>query len=226
MAIALVVIAIVAATALPGLAAFVDGRRLDAAAVALAADVQFVRSEAISRNRTVRLSIHTDAAQSCWVIHTGAAADCTCGVDGTAECGGGAVHLKSVVLGAADHAQRPVERRVDRLRSPCTARARPLARCGSSTCAGAPCTTSSMSWGARAPARPAARSPAGAPAENHRGENRFAARSPHPSTIHARLHAARDDDRRQPSPARCRASPTRRSRRTCSAPAAPMRWSR
>ena len=103
LAITLAVMAIVAATAVPGLAHFIDARRLDAAAVALAADVQFVRSEAIARNRTVRLSVHADAARSCWVIHTGPAADCVCGSGGTAVCSGDAVHIRSVVLGLAAH---------------------------------------------------------------------------------------------------------------------------
>lgn len=96
LAITLAVMAIVAATAVPGLADFIDARRLDA-------DVQFVRSEAIARNRTVRLSVHADAARSCWVIHTGPAADCVCGSGGTAVCSGDAVHIRSVVLGLAAH---------------------------------------------------------------------------------------------------------------------------
>jgi len=103
MTIVLVVTAIVAATAIPGLANFIDGRRLDAAAVALAADIQFVRTEAIARNRTIRLSVHGDARQSCWVVHTGAAADCVCGATGPAMCSGDALQIKTVVLGAAEH---------------------------------------------------------------------------------------------------------------------------
>ena len=102
-AIVLVVTAIVGATAVPSLAAFIDGRRLDAAAVSLAADIQFVRSEAVARNRTIRLSILNDAAQSCWIVHTGAAGDCVCGPVAPAVCGGAAVQIKTVVLGLADH---------------------------------------------------------------------------------------------------------------------------
>jgi type IV fimbrial biogenesis protein FimT len=100
--IVIAVTAIVAATAAPSLASFIDGRRLDAAATALAADVQFVRTEAVARNRPIRLSFHASAASSCWVVHTGPAAQCTCAESGPAVCSGGATQIKTVVLGAAD----------------------------------------------------------------------------------------------------------------------------
>ena len=102
-AIVLAVTAIVGATAVPSLAAFIDGRRLDAAAVSLAADIQFVRTEAVARNRTVRLTVRSDAGQSCWIVHTGGAGDCVCGAAAPAVCGGTAVQIKTVVLGPADH---------------------------------------------------------------------------------------------------------------------------
>lgn len=97
------VTAIVATTAVPSLASFIDGRRLDAAATSLAADVQFVRTEAVARNRPIRLSFHASAATSCWVVHTGLAAQCSCAGSGPAVCSGGAVEIKTVVLGTADH---------------------------------------------------------------------------------------------------------------------------
>ncbi|MEP7300509.1 MAG: GspH/FimT family pseudopilin [Caldimonas sp.] len=96
------VTAIVATSAVPSLSAFIDGRRLNAAATALAADVQFVRTEAIARNRPIRLSLHASAPVSCWVVHTGLAAQCACAESGPAVCSGGAAEIKTVVLGAAD----------------------------------------------------------------------------------------------------------------------------
>ena len=93
---------IVAATAAPSLANLIDGRRLDAAATALAADVQFVRTEAVARNRPIRLSFHASAASSCWVVHTGPTAQCSCAESGPAVCSGSAAQIKTVVLGAAD----------------------------------------------------------------------------------------------------------------------------
>lgn len=96
------VTAIVAASAAPSLAAFTDARRLDGAATRLAADIQFVRSEAIARNRALRLSFHSFSGGSCWVAHTGAAAQCTCASAGPAVCTGGASAIKTVTLPAAE----------------------------------------------------------------------------------------------------------------------------
>ena len=96
------VTAVVATAAVPSLVAFIDGRRLDAAATALAADIQFVRTEAVARNQPIRLSFHAEAASTCWVVHTGPAAQCSCGDAAPAVCTGGAVEIKTVVLGAAD----------------------------------------------------------------------------------------------------------------------------
>ena len=96
------VIAVVATTAVPSLVAFIDGRRLDATATALAADVQFVRTEAVARNQPIRISFHDAPGGTCWVVHTGPAAQCSCNDTPPAVCGGGAVEIKTVVLGAAD----------------------------------------------------------------------------------------------------------------------------
>jgi type IV fimbrial biogenesis protein FimT len=102
-AIVLVVTAIVAATAAPALSKLIEARRLDAAAHQLAADVQLVRSEAVARNQPIRLSFHGDSQSTCWVVHTGAAAQCSCaGGSGPAVCTGGANEIKTVVLGAAE----------------------------------------------------------------------------------------------------------------------------
>ena len=100
--IVIAVMAIVAGAAAPGFAGFIDARRLDAAAVQLAADVQFTRSEAVSRNRPIRLSFKSTAAASCWIIHTGAAGHCTCGKEEPAVCNAGSVEIKTVAFGAAD----------------------------------------------------------------------------------------------------------------------------
>ncbi len=93
------VIAIAAATAAPSFSDLVDARRLHGAAGRLAADVQFVRSEALARNRSLRLSFHAGAEATCWIVHTGNAADCGCaeGID-QVVCTGGALAIKGVVL--------------------------------------------------------------------------------------------------------------------------------
>jgi type IV fimbrial biogenesis protein FimT len=100
-AIVVAILAIVGATAVPSFTALVDARRLDGAATRLAADVQFVRGEAIARNRTLRLSIRAGADATCWIVHTGSADDCSCAAAG-AVCGGDALAIKSVVLPSAE----------------------------------------------------------------------------------------------------------------------------
>ncbi len=90
--------AIVAAAAAPSFSALIDARRLDSAATRLAADIQFIRSVAIARNRSLRLSVVAGAGATCWIVHSGAAADCACSSAAGATCGGSARAIKSVVL--------------------------------------------------------------------------------------------------------------------------------
>ena len=101
LAIVVAIVAIVGAAALPSFTGFIDAKRLEGAATRLAADVQFARSEAIARNRPLRLTIVAGADATCWVVHTGAGDDCSCGVAGVA-CTNGALAIKSVVLATAE----------------------------------------------------------------------------------------------------------------------------
>jgi type IV fimbrial biogenesis protein FimT len=96
------IIAIIAATAAPTFADLLDARRLDGAATRLAADVQFIRSEALARNRSLRLSFHAGADATCWIVHSGDASDCSCASGEVAVCTGGAHAIKSVVLPTAE----------------------------------------------------------------------------------------------------------------------------
>ena len=98
LAIVVAITAIVAATAAPSFTALIDARRLDSAATRLAADIQLARSEAIARNRPLRLSLFDGAGATCWIVHSGAAADCRCGTEEGAVCGATARTIKSVVL--------------------------------------------------------------------------------------------------------------------------------
>ena len=100
--IALAVTATIAASAAPSLAGFIDGRRLEGVATQLAADIQFVRGEAVLRNRALRLSFHTNSDSSCWIVHTGAFAQCTCAADTSALCSGGAVAIRSATWALRD----------------------------------------------------------------------------------------------------------------------------
>jgi type IV fimbrial biogenesis protein FimT len=102
LAIVVAITAIVAASAAPSFSALIEARRLAGAATRLAADIQFVRGEAIVRNRSLRLSVLAGADASCWIVHTGAAVDCRCSADTGATCGGDARSIKSVVLPARE----------------------------------------------------------------------------------------------------------------------------
>jgi type IV fimbrial biogenesis protein FimT len=96
-AVVVAIVAIVGASALPSFTDLIDARRLDSAATRLAADLQLARSEAIARNRSLRLSVRTGVDATCWVVHTGGAADCTCSAIGVA-CTNGALAIQGVAL--------------------------------------------------------------------------------------------------------------------------------
>ncbi len=101
--IVLAITAIVAGSAAPGMQSLIDARRLEGAATQLATDIQFVRSEAVARNEALRLSMHTAAAGSCYVVHTGNADQCSCAAaSGPALCSGGAREVKTVTITTAD----------------------------------------------------------------------------------------------------------------------------
>ena len=94
------VVSIGAAIAVPNLRSSFDLRRLEGHASQLATDLQLARNEAIARNRGVRLSWY--ASTSCYVIHTGAATQCSCTPEGSGRCEGGATLVRSVGWTAAD----------------------------------------------------------------------------------------------------------------------------
>ncbi len=90
--------AIVATTALPSMARWVEQQRLLGAAQQLLGDLQFIRSEAVARQQGLRLTILPWAGGSCYVLHSGSAHACTCGpLENTpAVCSGGATEVKTV----------------------------------------------------------------------------------------------------------------------------------
>jgi type IV fimbrial biogenesis protein FimT len=98
------VVAIAATLGVPSFTQMRDARTLEGVSAELATDLQYVRSEAVARNQSIRLTVQQAASGACYVIHTGTASDCTCATDGTATCSNGVTVLKSVVL--------PAERRV------------------------------------------------------------------------------------------------------------------
>lgn len=99
-AVVLTLLAIAVSTAVPGFQGLVARKRLDGVATQLATDLQYVRTEAVARNVAVRLSFHADAGGSCYVIHTGAKAQCSCSGPAPAACTGDAEQIKTVWLPA------------------------------------------------------------------------------------------------------------------------------
>lgn len=76
--ISLAVTAILLGTALPGFDAARQRRHLEGAAAVFETDVQLARSSAVSLGRTVRIDFENAPGATCYVIHTGAAGDCSC----------------------------------------------------------------------------------------------------------------------------------------------------
>jgi type IV fimbrial biogenesis protein FimT len=90
------IVGILAGSALPSFRDLQDRRTIEGVASEVRTDLMYARSEAVSRNEGVRVSFHEGAAGRCYVIHTGARADCSCDGAGPAVCSGGASALKTV----------------------------------------------------------------------------------------------------------------------------------
>jgi type IV fimbrial biogenesis protein FimT len=101
-AITTTVLAIVAGLTLPAFGTARERRHLEGAAAQLETDLMLSRSLAVARNEVVRMGFERDAAarSSCYVVHTGAAGDCSCSASGSAVCSNGAEPLRSVRYGA------------------------------------------------------------------------------------------------------------------------------
>jgi len=57
--VALAITVVLATIAAPSLRGFIDARHIDRTATTLATDIQFARTEAVTRNQPLRLSLHT-----------------------------------------------------------------------------------------------------------------------------------------------------------------------
>src|SRR5438034_5315409 len=91
---------IVLGSALPSFQQMTARRQVEGPAVELATNLMFARSEAVSRNESVRVSFQTIDAGTCYVVHTGSADDCECSGSGPAQCANGAREIKTVLLPA------------------------------------------------------------------------------------------------------------------------------
>ena len=91
---------IILGSALPSFQQINARRQVEGPAVELATNLVFARSEAVSRNESVRVSFQTIDAGTCYVVHTGSADDCECSGSGPAQCANGAREIKTVLLPA------------------------------------------------------------------------------------------------------------------------------
>ena len=97
----LAILAIAATLAIPGFQDLLQRRHTEGVATELATDLQFLRSEAVARNQTLRASfVALPSGGSCYLLHSGAAAACGCQADGSPSCSGEAQQIKAVPLPA------------------------------------------------------------------------------------------------------------------------------
>jgi type IV fimbrial biogenesis protein FimT len=87
MIITLCIVGIVIAVATPTLARLLEGYRLKAATELLYSNLQLAKTEAIKRNKRVRLSFQTSDAGATWCYGIKEQSTCNCNVDsGTSAC--------------------------------------------------------------------------------------------------------------------------------------------
>ena len=96
---ALSVAAVLGGLAAPSFDKALQRRHLEGAAAQLATDIHYTRTLAVARNAPLRISFESGAAGSCYVIHSGAANQCSCDAGGTAVCQGDARAERSVHFG-------------------------------------------------------------------------------------------------------------------------------
>lgn len=80
------IVGVLAGLSVPSYQGFQERFRLEGYAMELVTDIHYVRSEAVARNRAIRISFGSDAGGTCYVMHTGSSADCHCSSGGSAHC--------------------------------------------------------------------------------------------------------------------------------------------
>jgi type IV fimbrial biogenesis protein FimT len=90
------VLAVLTGLAAPSFDNSMQRRHLEGAATQLETDIHHTRMLAVARNAALRMSFESGAGGSCYVIHSGAANQCSCAADGSAVCQGDAVAERAV----------------------------------------------------------------------------------------------------------------------------------
>jgi len=102
---ALSIASIVIGAAIPSLGQLRQKAHLRGVAAQLETDVQFARGQASALNRTVRLTLREVDGATCYIVHTGPAADCNCSGPNGAACGGTSEMLRAVSFAAGNPVQ-------------------------------------------------------------------------------------------------------------------------
>jgi type IV fimbrial biogenesis protein FimT len=104
-AITTTIVCIALAGTMGGFGDMLQRHRLEGHAHRLAADLQQLRFEAVTRSQGLRVRFDSHAEGSCYVLHSGAAGDCRCDAGGAAQCSNGAAEIKTVWLPAVERVQ-------------------------------------------------------------------------------------------------------------------------
>jgi type IV fimbrial biogenesis protein FimT len=92
------ILSIVVGAALPSFASLRQRADLAGVAAQLETDVQFARVQAAAYGHPVQLTLRESAGATCYMVHTGPAAQCSCSGSAAAACTGDAALLRSVSL--------------------------------------------------------------------------------------------------------------------------------
>ena len=85
----LTLLGLAATAAVSGFGTYLQESEAKGLAGEVASDLQFIRTEAVSRNEAVRLTFSAlPGGGSCYILHTGPQDACTCGAAGPAVCSG------------------------------------------------------------------------------------------------------------------------------------------
>ncbi|MFO1220487.1 MAG: GspH/FimT family pseudopilin [Burkholderiaceae bacterium] len=84
--IAVAIIGILAGATMPDLEPLRERAELLGLAAQIETDVNLARSEAVARNRTVRLTVRESAGATCYLLHEGAAPGCSCADVAAGHC--------------------------------------------------------------------------------------------------------------------------------------------
>jgi prepilin-type N-terminal cleavage/methylation domain-containing protein len=104
------VLAVILTLAAPSLREMIEMQRLRGTSAQLTTDIQFARSEAVSRQEVVQITFDAGAAgMSCYIVHTCAgpadgpgSCSCECSAPSGSRCGGDRREIRTVQLPAAD----------------------------------------------------------------------------------------------------------------------------